>query len=196
MGDDARSDAELLEAFQKGDVASFEALYQRHREWAAAIARRFTRDDHGAMDVLQDAFAYVLMRPPSLHAGATFRSFMYPVIKHTALATRRKERSAVHGVMPAASASLDDAVQNRDDRKDVGSQRSRDEADEAMDRLRGALAKLPDAQREVLVMRTVDGMSLQEIAVALSIPLGTVKSRLHHALTALQQDEATRRYFG
>ena len=61
--------------------------------------------------------------------------------------------------------------------------------------LASVLAALGKNQREILLMRFVDGMSLQEIADALNIPLGTVKSRLHHALKALRKDRRTRDYF-
>ena len=54
---------------------------------------------------------------------------------------------------------------------------------------------LPEAQREVLLMRFVDGLTLAEIAEALAIPLGTVKSRLHNALRALRDDPRVREYF-
>ena len=50
-------------------------------------------------------------------------------------------------------------------------------------------------QREVLLLRFVDGLSLAEIAEAMDIPLGTVKSRLHNALQTLRQDERTRNFF-
>ena len=53
----------------------------------------------------------------------------------------------------------------------------------------------PDEQREVLFMRFVDDMSLQEIAVVLNIPLGTVKSRLHISLHTLRSDRRTQDYF-
>ncbi len=49
--------------------------------------------------------------------------------------------------------------------------------------------------REVVLMRFVDDLSLQEIAAALAIPTGTVKSRLHNALATLRDDPRTRRYF-
>jgi RNA polymerase sigma-70 factor (ECF subfamily) len=57
------------------------------------------------------------------------------------------------------------------------------------------LTVLPDEQREVLLMRFVDDMTLQEIATALNIPTGTVKSRLHHALQRLRHDRRTKDYF-
>ncbi len=52
-----------------------------------------------------------------------------------------------------------------------------------------------EEQREVLMLRFVDGLSLAEIGEAMDIPLGTVKSRLHNALQTLRQDERTRAYF-
>ena len=61
--------------------------------------------------------------------------------------------------------------------------------------LSAVLAILPDQQREVLLMRFVDDMSLQEIAAALDIPLGTVKSRLHNSLQILRSDRRTQDYF-
>ena len=61
--------------------------------------------------------------------------------------------------------------------------------------LRVVLAAVPEIHREVLLMRYVDDMSLEEIAMALSIPLGTVKSRIHNALKMLAEDERTKRFF-
>jgi RNA polymerase sigma-70 factor (ECF subfamily) len=58
-----------------------------------------------------------------------------------------------------------------------------------------AVARLSPGHAEVLMLRFVDGLSLEELARALQIPLGTVKSRLHNALEALRQDERTKKYF-
>jgi len=57
------------------------------------------------------------------------------------------------------------------------------------------MAALPAAQREVVLMRYVDDMTTQEIAAALNIPVGTVKSRLHNALRTLRDDARTKAYF-
>jgi RNA polymerase sigma-70 factor (ECF subfamily) len=63
------------------------------------------------------------------------------------------------------------------------------------DELAAVLSLLPTAHREVLLMRFVDGMELGEIGLALNIPVGTVKSRLHNGLQTLREDSRTRRYF-
>lgn len=57
------------------------------------------------------------------------------------------------------------------------------------------VSAVPEIHREVLIMRYVDDMSLEEIASALSIPLGTVKSRVHNALKLLAEDPRTKRFF-
>ena len=61
--------------------------------------------------------------------------------------------------------------------------------------LAAAVSKLPDGQREVLLMRVVDEMSVTEIALALGVPEGTVKSRLHHAVGALRGSRELRGYW-
>jgi RNA polymerase sigma-70 factor (ECF subfamily) len=73
--------------------------------------------------------------------------------------------------------------------------RPQEQTDDQRSDLAAALSALPDEQREVLLMRFVDDMSLQEVAAALNIPVGTVKSRLHRALRMLRDDRRTRDYF-
>lgn len=65
----------------------------------------------------------------------------------------------------------------------------------ARDQLAAVVCGLGESHREVLLLRFVDGLSLGEIAGALEIPVGTVKSRLHHALDALRQDPRTKEFF-
>ncbi len=177
--DDPRSDGELVDAINAGDDRAFEALYFRYRDWVHGVATRFTRDHDLALDVLQETFAYVLRKCPSLKLTAEMKTFLYPVIKHTAIALRTKS---------LRFASDDQALADLDAPPDPppGSVRAE---------LASALRVLPAEQRETLLMRFVDDMTLQEIADALNIPLGTVKSRLHHALKTLRENEHTRRYF-
>ena len=66
---------------------------------------------------------------------------------------------------------------------------------EGIEDLRVVLSAVPQIHREVLLMRYVDDMSLEEISTALAIPLGTVKSRIHNALRMLAADERTKRFF-
>jgi RNA polymerase sigma-70 factor, ECF subfamily len=177
---DPRSDADLAAALNGGDLSAFDALYHRHRDWVVRLARRFAGNDADALDVLQETFSYLLRKVPGFRLTASMTTFLYPVVKHLALAAKRKTMRLV-----ADDHALDAAPDRATDNADAG------RAD-----LAAVLAGLPETHREVLLMRFVDGLSLAEIATALDIPLGTVKSRLHNALNVLREDPRTRDYFG
>ncbi|MCA9299900.1 MAG: sigma-70 family RNA polymerase sigma factor [Phycisphaerales bacterium] len=164
-------DVDLIEAAKAGDEHAFEMLHARHAPWARAVALRFAPDEHAASDAVQEAFLDLWTRLPTFTLTAAFRSWLYPVVKHAALSRRRKELR--EPPLPAMT---------------------REAAPEAGPLLE-ALRLLPETQREVLVMRAVDEMSLDEIATALDIPVGTVKSRLHHALAKIREDERLRRRY-
>ena len=178
---DPRSDADLVRALNAGDTSAFDGLYFRYRDWAVRLARRFTGNDDDALDVLQEAFSYVFRKFPGFVLTASMTTFLYPVVKNLSIAARRKRtrqaqlpEDAAH-MDPAAPEPVDHAAQREE--------------------LSAVLSGLPEVQREVVLMRFVDGMSLAEIAVALGVPEGTVKSRLHNAIAALRKDERTVRYF-
>ena len=174
---DPRSDEALVDAANRGDEGAFEALYYRYRDWVVRLAYRFTGTHEDALDVLQDTFAYLLGKFPGFRLTASMTTFLYPVVKHLSIRARRKRRRYVSADEILNEAQAPDAPV-----------RTREE-------LGAVLRVLPDPQREVLLMRFVDDMSLREVAEALNVPLGTVKSRLHNALRTLRNDERTRRYF-
>lgn len=177
---ETRSDDELVAAINEGDAAAFEALYFRHRDWVAALACRFTGDSDAALDVLQDTFLYVLKKFPGFRLTANFKTFLYPAVRHLSIAARHKaaryQASAVELEKLAESPAPDTVAAAADD-------------------LRLVMDCLSEEQREVLLLRFVDGLSLAEIASAMEIPLGTVKSRLHNGLETLRRDERTRKFF-
>jgi RNA polymerase sigma-70 factor (ECF subfamily) len=177
---DHRSDEALVEAASGGDAEAFEALYRRHRDWVVRLARRFTGNDQDALDVLQETWRYFIGKLPGLRLRARMTTFLYPVVRNLSISIIRRRRGhvrdeAVLSAIPAAEPS--DPTGGRSE-------------------LAAAMSSLPDAQRETLLMRYVDDMSLQEIAEALGVPLGTVKSRIHNALAALREDPRARRFFG
>ena len=173
------SDQELIELVNEGAPDAFEVLYRRYRDWVYHLAWRFTGNRQDALDVLQETFIYLLGKFPGFRLTASMTTFLYPVVKHLSLTLRSKNRrfTSDEEILRELPAPVS---------KDAQSSRSE---------LAAVLAVLPDEQREVLLMRFVDDMTLQEIATALNIPIGTVKSRLHHALQRLRQDRRTRNYF-
>jgi RNA polymerase sigma-70 factor (ECF subfamily) len=179
---DPRNDETLIEAVNGGDTPAFEALYYRYRDWVVRLAWRFTGHQEDALDVLQETYAYLARKFPGFRLTASMTTFLYPVVKHLSIAIRNKRRRSVNDEDALHAISVADPPGT-----DAG-QASRAE-------LANVMAALPDAQREVVLMRFVDGMTLADIAEALNIPLGTVKSRLHKALATLRHDERTRHYF-
>ena len=173
---DRKSDQQLIAAANAGSDRAFETLYRRYRDWVVALAYRFTHNRDDALDVLQDTFTYLLGKFPGFVLSCRMKTFLYPVVSHLAMQRRAKAQRVSQSDLPPDELPAPDAPQSDDD-------------------LVRLLAVLPAAQRQVLVMRFVDGLLLADIAQALDIPLGTVKSRLHHALGALRCDERVGRFF-
>jgi RNA polymerase sigma-70 factor, ECF subfamily len=174
------SDQQLVEALNAGDTRAFDAIYYRYRDWVARLALRVTGNQDDALDVLQETFAYVFRKFPGFRLTASMTTFLYPVVKNLSIAARRKRTRM----------ASTDAVETPDPPAPTETDPTRERCE-----LEAVMAGLPESQREVLLMRFVDGMSLQEIADALAIPDGTVKSRIHNAIATLRTDERARRYF-
>lgn len=176
---DPRSDEALIDALNRGDSSAFDAMYYRYRDWVVRLAFRLTRNDADALDVLQETFGYLFRKFPGFILTARMTTFLYPVVKNLSIAARRKRQRHVSEALSAEPATVD----------------RQPHPDQSRAELSVALGALSDGQREVLLMRFVDEMSLLEIAQALAIPEGTVKSRLHNALATLRDDPKARDYF-
>lgn len=176
----AASDQQLIAALNAGDADAFEPLYFRYRDWVVALAHRFTGDESLALDVMQETFLYLLKKFPGFRLTAQMKTFLYPAVKNLSIAARRKtsrtqstESEQLHlAQLPAAEIAYTNSAE-----------------------LSAALANLSEDHREILLMRFVDDLALTEIAAAINIPLGTVKSRLHHALETLRTDPRTKEFF-
>ena len=173
------SDQELIELINEGEADAFDTLYRRYRDWVYNLAWRFTGSRQDALDVLQETFIYLLGKFPGFKLTASMTTFLYPVVRHISLTVRNKNRRFTSDEERLSEITASASTETNSSRSELAA----------------VLTVLPDEQREVLLMRFVDDMSLQEIATALNIPLGTVKSRLHHALQKLRNDRRTKEYF-
>jgi RNA polymerase sigma-70 factor, ECF subfamily len=164
---DNRTDHQLVDAVNHGDISAFDVLYYRHRDWVMRLAMRFTGHHEDALDVLQETFAYLVRKFPGFQLSAALTTFLYPAVKNYSIAARRK-RLRSSGGGEELSLIVEPEANDSDVREELSQ----------------ALASLSDSHREILLMRFVDEMTQPEIAAALGLPLGTVKSRLHHATLA------------
>lgn len=182
---DTLSDEALVAICNQGAgnaaLEAFASLYRRHRNYVLRVALRFTEDRELAADALQEVFTYLLRQFPPPGPGLALRAqlttYLYPIARNSTLTLLRKARRDQGGDLePDELPGSEDPGPGIDD----------------LDRL---LATLPPERQEILNLRFVDGLSLDEIAVALNIPLGTVKSRLHHAINALRAEPAAKKFF-
>ena len=173
------SDSELIESINKGDSEAFERLYYRYRDWVFKLAWRFTGNKTDALDVLQETFTYLLGKFPGFELTSSMTTFLYPAVRHISITISSKKNR----------------IKSEEDMLDEAEWIKSQETELSRSELAAVLAILSEEQREVLLMRFVDDMSLQEIAAALNIPIGTVKSRLHNSLRTLHGDRRTKDYF-
>jgi RNA polymerase sigma-70 factor (ECF subfamily) len=172
---DSRSDAELIAAANQGEGAAFDALYHRYKQWVVSLATRMTGDPEAALDVCQETFIYLLSKFPGFKLTSRLTTFLYPAVKNLSIGMRRKAAKYMGGYAPLDAMGAPAKGAGHD--------------------MVGVVGGWGGGHREVVLMRFVDGLSLEEIAEALRIPLGTVKSRLHNALAALRADERVREFF-
>ena len=174
---DNRTDLELVDALNSGEASAFDVLYFRHRDWVMRLAVRFTGHHDDALDVLQETFAYLARKFPGFALTAALTTFLYPAVKNFSIAARRKRQWAVNDSQEVLA-----FVPGKPDSESESAH---------TDDLPQTLSALSESHREILLMRFVDDMTQPEIAATLDVPLGTVKSRLHHALLAIKQSPET-----
>jgi RNA polymerase sigma-70 factor (ECF subfamily) len=182
--DGGPGDAEAIERAKGGDHEAFRVLVERYQSRVYALALRVLRDEEQARDAVQDAFLKVYRSLDRFEGRSSFYTWLYRLAMNVCLDLRRRDRSDRHlewdenrGVEPMAGAA---PLAGAEGSLDFGP------ADAAMRRellaqLATAIDELPDAARETLILREVEGLSYAEIAEALAIPKGTVMSRLHYA---------------
>jgi len=135
------------------------------------MAHRLTGEAHLAEDILQEVFCYFLGKFPGFVLRCGLRTFFYPVVRNLSLNAVKKARRYDGG--SEAESHLQSLTAPQQNPGDEGG-------------IAEIIAGLGSDHREVLLLRFVDGMTVPEIAELTGVPLGTVKSRLHHALAALR----------
>ena len=162
---------------QDGDGEAMKTLIRRWQPRLGRLAWRLTGEREAARDIVQDAWLAIVRGLRRLDDPARFRSWAYRIVGNKCADWTR--RRIVHR---AAADKLRDTVESAS-----GDPSNRAAAASEVDRLRAALRTLPDEQRAILSLHYLDGMGVSEIAGVLSVPRGTVKSRLHHARSRLKQ---------
>ena len=170
------SDEILIERTLQGELIAFEALVERHRGIVFRVAARIVGPDD-AEDVSQDTFLRAFHRLDQYRGTATFRTWLLQITQNTALnALAWKRRRPTQPTDGSAEAP---------DRDPLRQPVSELERRERQERLELKLEGLRPEYRSLLVLRDLEGLSYNEIAGVLEMPLGSVKGRLHRARSEL-----------
>ncbi|MEN6406967.1 MAG: sigma-70 family RNA polymerase sigma factor [Thermoguttaceae bacterium] len=168
---------ELIDRARAGEATAFQRLVEQHAAslWRCALA--LGKEPHWAEDLAQETLVEAWRSLARFDGRCRFSSWLYGILRHRFLKGRRGQS--------AAGLSASDAIAQSQCTARSPDQSA--EASEDAERVRRAVASLPDEHRLVVELRFFAGATLDEIAAALDCPLGTVKSRLHHALEKLRQ---------
>ncbi|HXW08372.1 MAG TPA: sigma-70 family RNA polymerase sigma factor [Vicinamibacterales bacterium] len=188
-GDRAGSatDGELLAAARQGDTAALEALLLRYQPHLYRFGLRMCGNEEDAGDVAQESLISMARSLRDFRGDSSVSSWLYIIARRFCIKKRRRSKFA-----PAREESLDgpgiDAARHLADPAPGPEQAATNrELERALVR---AIDLLEPPQREVLVLRDVEGLSAPEVAKVLGVSVDAVKSRLHRARVAVRQELA------
>jgi RNA polymerase sigma-70 factor (ECF subfamily) len=176
----------LLAALRSGEDWAFETMVRVHGGRLLAVARRLTRNDEDARDVVQSAYLSAFRSLPQFEGHCQLSTWLHRIVVNTALmrlrSRRRKPEESIDALLPAFhedghhveqfadwSVPADQLLQQKETRATV----------------RARINELPEHYRQVLLLRDVEELSTQEVAQMLSTTPTAVKVRLHRARQAL-----------
>lgn len=180
---DELGDGDLIAQAQRGDRASLDELVRRHRQSAFVFALQLLGNREDALDVCQDSLLRFVTNLQRFDSDRPVLPWLRRIVRNRAIDLRR--RGKVRRASSLDSDGLDgETIEIVDPKADSG------DASELRERQRivwRALASLSESQREILVLRDYQDLSYQEIADVLTVPIGTVMSRLHRARAELRR---------
>jgi len=164
----------LVMRCQDGDRESLTELVHRWQPRLLCHAMRFTREHEAAADVVQEAWLAIVRGIRNLDDPACFPPWAYRIVTNKCadwIRGRRRERASTVPLAAEPAARQSPAENAQEDVSDV----------------REAIKQLPPDQRAILSLCYIEELSIRNIAEALSLPAGTVKSRLHYARSRVKE---------
>ncbi|RMG10581.1 MAG: RNA polymerase sigma factor [Planctomycetota bacterium] len=173
----APSDEELESRWKAGSAPAFAVLFERYHQRVYAFCLRLTRDAHLAEDIAQRAFLNLYRKPPPGTGRASFRTLIFTVARNEALneLKRRGRRKA---------AALDQVPEEADGRLPSPAQEA--DAEEAARRVQEALSVLPPDEREIVLLREVEGLTFREVTEITGLSRDAIRWRLARGLERLR----------
>ena len=166
--------ATLLERCRQGDDLAWEALVRQFQGRVYAVACNYMRNTEEARDVAQEIFVRIYERLDSFHGDQAFLPWVLRLSRNACIDAlrRRKARPRAADTPIDEMEGLASAAPTPEETTAAGS---------ARDLLYRAMDRMSDTDREILMLREIQGLKVEEIATLLKVPIGTVKSRCNRA---------------
>lgn len=181
---ETEDDRELLERARRGDREAFGGLVRRHQDRAFHLAYQIVRNREDALDISQEAFARAFTSLPTFKGEASFTTWLHRIVVNLAIDSLRREQRGGGAAYDDTRAASEDAGAESPAREDPAATL---ESRQVRALLARGIAQLPPAQRAVLVLREIEGLSYGEISRTVGCTPGTVMSRLFYARRRLQR---------
>ncbi len=185
MADDKQLDQALVERVQQGDKQAFDLLVRKYQQKIMNVIMRYVHDPDEAQDIAQEAFIKAYRALPRFRGDSAFYTWLYRIAINTAknVLVSRGRRPPNSDVEVDVAEQLDAGARL----KDQATPESFLHEEEVMRTIRQAMDDLPEDLRTAIMLRELDGMSYEQIAEAMSCPIGTVRSRIFRAREAIDK---------
>mgnify|MGYP001828631740 FL=1 len=182
---EAQVDQLLVERVQKGDKRAFDLLISKYQHRIVSLVARYVSDPSEAQDVAQEAFIKAYRAIDRFRGDSAFYTWLYRIAINTAKnwLVARKRRP------PASDIDATDAEQyDIESRlKEQGTPENEMLREEIKRTVYDTIAELPEDLRTAIMLREMEGMSYEDIAVTMDCPIGTVRSRIFRAREAIDE---------
>lgn len=187
-------DGEALEraisGAQKGDTSCLDRLVEHFAGRIFGFLYRMTGSRHDAEDLMQEVFVRLVRMISAYQHDGRFEAWLFRIAANLARDRLRRHRRGPRFVSTGTGREEDEGLGEVGGFRDVGASNEPVDAalvrQEEMDALGAAMVQLPDAEREVVMLRHFSQMSFKEIAEATGVPLGTALARGHRGLGKLR----------
>lgn len=181
------ADREMLEAVLQGDNTAYRGLVEKYQERIYAMVYGMLRNREDARDITQEAFVKAYHKLATFRLESSFYTWLYRIAMNMAIDFMRKRKRR------GETSGFDEAVAARDGDGGISEVHHGDSPSRVLERkqlysqIMDAMDKLPADQKQVILLRELEGLPYKEIAEIMDIPEGTVMSRLFYARKKLQK---------
>ena len=180
------AELELLRAVKAGDATAYRGLVEKYQGRVYSMVYGMLRNREDARDVAQEAFVKAYRNLASFRLESSFYTWLYRIAMNVAIDHVRKRKRQ-------ASSGFDEGIATRDGDGMISESHHATSPAKALERkqlykrIMDALEKLPADQKQVILLRELEGLSYKEISDIMGIPEGTVMSRLFYARKKMQK---------